>query len=69
MVLLQDVDKQEEKHPNHVHKVPIPARSLESKVVRSRKVMTSYGTEQLNQQHCHAHENVETVEARQHKEG
>ena len=38
-------------------------------MIGRRHVLVANGTNQLDQQHGHAHGHVETVEAGQHKEG
>jgi len=65
---LQPVNQDVQTKPDHVHKVPVPSRTFKTE-------MTVFGevaflqTQCDEQQHEHANEHVETVEACEHVEG
>ncbi len=65
---LHPVNQDVQAQPHHVHKVPVPSRTFKTKVTVLGEValLQAQGDEQ---QHQHAHEHVETVEAGQHVEG
>ena len=66
---LQDIDEQEQSDPDYIHEVPVPAGRLESKVIIRGEMTRTHRAQPLDQQHGHPHGDMETVEARQHKEG
>lgn len=65
---LHPVNEDIEAEPDDVYKVPVPSRAFEAKMLLRREVafLQTQGDEE---QHQHAHENVETMKARQHKKG
>ena len=49
--------------------MPIPAGGFKAKVVGRGEVLSPHGSDQLDQQHGHAHRHMETMEACQHEKG
>ena len=60
----QDVQEQ----PHHIDKVPVPSRAFETEVAFRAEVAVLQ-TQSNKQQHQHAEEYVETVEACEQEEG
>ena len=65
---LHPVNQNVQAEPDNVHEVPVPCRTLETKVPISRKV-TFLQTQGDEQQHQCADENMEAMKAGQHVKG
>src|SRR5256885_1686015 len=66
--LFRSVHKDVEEQPDHVHEVPVPGGTLEAEMPLGGEVsrMQAHGDEE---QHQHAHEDVEAVESCEQEEG
>ena len=49
--------------------MPIPAGGFKAKVLSCGEVLSPHRTDQLNQQHGHAHRHMETMKPGQHEKG
>ena len=65
---LHPVNQDVQTKPDHVHKVPVPSRTFKAEVTVFGEV-AFLQTQSDEQQHEHADEHVEAVEAREHVEG
>jgi hypothetical protein len=64
---LKPVNQDVQTKPDHVHKVPIPSRAFKAEVTLFGEV-AFLQTQSDEQQHEHADEHVEAVEASEHVE-
>ena len=64
---LHPVNQNVQTKPDHVHEVPVPSRTLKTEVTLFGEV-TLLQAQSDEQQHEHANEHVEAMEAREHVE-
>src|SRR5690554_7942233 len=64
----ENINKQEQPHPHHIDKVPVPRCRLKAKVFLWGKMVT-HDAHEYDEQNNRADDDVDAMEARQNEEG